>query len=73
MKTKTLVLTLLLSTATLALLPNAEAVGTCTSLTNDGVGPDCPALFCLGTSWSWPDRYYRCDVQVPPHCCPVLP
>lgn len=73
MKTKTLVLTLLLSTAALTLLPNAEAVGTCTSLTNDGMGPDCPALFCLGTSWSSPDHYYRCDVQVPPPCCPVLP
>ena len=73
MNVKTIALTLMLATAAFTFVPTADAVGTCTSLTNDGVGPDCPALFCLGTSWSYPDRYYRCGTQIPPPCCPLLP
>ena len=41
--------------------PTASAVGTCTELLNAVKDPDCPYLFCYGTSWSYPNRYVHCD------------
>ena len=43
------------------LTPSANAVGTCTELTNSvNSGPDCPYLFCYGTYWSYPNPYVGC-------------
>jgi hypothetical protein len=60
MRTIPLVATLGFVAAMLPLVPHASAVGTCTELLNAAKNPDCPYLFCYGTSWSYPDRYYRC-------------
>lgn len=48
-----------LSTTT-ALAPTTWAVGLCTTL-----DPRCPAVACVGTSWSYPDPYYTCQYEVP--------
>ncbi|HEX2022919.1 MAG TPA: hypothetical protein VHH36_09390, partial [Candidatus Thermoplasmatota archaeon] len=61
MKTVTFVVALgFAATALVALAPTANAVGTCTELRNASQSPDCPYLFCYGTSWSYPDPYVRC-------------
>ncbi len=70
MRTVLLALSLLAATGVaLVAAPEAQAVGTCTSLENGSApadGPHCPALFCLGTSWSYGYYYYNCQYQVPP-------
>ncbi|GEM_PF-2197172 len=69
---------LLASTVVLVASPSAQAVGTCTSLTNPTVAPDgphCPALLCIGTSWSYGQYYVRCQTEIPPgpicECMPI--
>ena len=60
---KSMLLALLLTTAVIQIVPDASAVGTCTKVTNnvnDPSAPDCPYLFCYGTSWGYPDRYVHC-------------
>jgi len=68
MKAVALALPLLLVAGALAVVPEAEAVGTCTYLLNAVTQPDCPHLFCYGTSWSSPDPYYRCHRWIDPPC-----
>ena len=68
MKTVTIATAALLAFGAFAFVPSAEAVGTCTALTNAVTSPDCPYLFCYGTSWSYGDPYYRCQRYVPFPC-----
>jgi len=67
MNLKILMAGLMLLTMTLTIMPSADAVGTCTILDNANPStPNCPALACIGTSWSYPDRYYRCQTAIDP-------
>lgn len=70
MRTLTVIVVLSLAATGIALLPNADAVGTCSNLRNDGVPPECPHTFCYGTRWSYPNYYYECDryFDIPPVC-----
>lgn len=52
-------LMLLAATTLASLAPTAQAVGTCTFL-----DPKCPAIACIGTSWSYGDRYYTCQTKI---------
>lgn len=68
MRTLRLLVGLSLVGTVLAFVPDADAVGTCTYLTNAVSSPDCPHLFCYGTSWSDGDAYYTCHRWVDPPC-----
>lgn len=68
MKLATLATAALLALGALAFVPDADAVGTCTYLTNAVSSPDCPHLFCYGTSWSYGDAYYTCHRWIDPPC-----
>ena len=70
MRTLSLLVGLSLLGTVLAVLPDASAAGTCTSLMNAYTYPDCPHLFCYGYWWSYPDPYVTCQywVDVPPIC-----
>jgi hypothetical protein len=56
--------------------PAADAFGTCTIASGwvNG-GPHCPAVACIGTSWSYGDYYYTCQTEIipiPPCACRPL-
>lgn len=71
MKAVNLALALLLvGTSVVLVAPAADAFGKCTFLDRD---PYCPGIACIGTSWSYGDRYYRCQYMVPWPCQYCMP